>query len=449
MEVKMARTLTRRQFLNRVGIAVGGAAALTASDLGRPRRGFSQKKPVNLRMMWVEALPLQVAHIKQAVADYKTQSGVDVEISIIPAPEIFTKLQASIATGQPYDLAPVIFSADLAVLVGANQLVDLTDMINRIGKNDFGPYVLYPVNNRVYWFPYNYNVGFLYVRKDWLDEKGLKTPRTWDEELAAAKALTGGGRYGIVLPYSNDSGVMPSVSPIFWGNGMRVFDNEFNIILDSAKIKPRAVESLKFFAALSKHAPPGMETVNSTEMMAGFHSGVGGMFGFVGRVVHLMAEKNPSLLQKYDVCPLGFPTPNGQEYAGSLATKGFVVTKGPNAEEASRFLEWWIKNKYIDFILSAPVHLIPTLKSVMNSPKYRGDQFVKENWRAVKVQLDVIESGNLYGFDTEGPRLDLRPGKVHAARILNKMMQKVILSDVPPERAVDDAAKEMRDLIRS
>ncbi|AXK35773.1 sugar ABC transporter substrate-binding protein [Streptomyces armeniacus] len=59
----------------------------------------------------------------------------------------------------------------------------------------------------------------LYYNKDLLKKAGVEPPRTWDELRAAARELTGDGRYGLAFSASPDADGVYQFLPFFWSSG--------------------------------------------------------------------------------------------------------------------------------------------------------------------------------------------------------------------------------------
>lgn len=97
-----------------------------------------------------------------------------------------------------------------------------------------------------------------------------KPPKTWDELLAAAKALTKNGGYGIVLPSAK-----PGIITVF--NNSFIYSNGGAIIDDSGKVVIDSPQNLKTYTYLYKnliqYAPKGMTNMDQGAAEALFTSG--------------------------------------------------------------------------------------------------------------------------------------------------------------------------------
>jgi multiple sugar transport system substrate-binding protein len=361
--------------------------------------------------------------------------------------DLWPKLQASISAGRPYDIVTNGYVGQVCMLADQNRLEPLDDIIAKFGKDDFLPKILFEYKGKVWWFPYDYNPGFLYIRTDLFKEKNLKPPKTWNEMIAVSKALTEKERYGVAYCIGENGCNSLLWSPILWGNGVELFDRDWKVILDSPQMKPKAVEALNHWKELYRYMPSGMEAAGYAEMLSFFATGRVAIGVYAGRLVHYMKDKSPELLDKFQV--IGFPTKDGRKGAVGFGYDGFIVPKGPNSKAAKEFVLWFAENKMAEFNAALAVHLLPTQKSIYNNPKYREHPDSKRFWdAAIKPQYDLVSEGILGSVDTQGPHPDPRPGEVLNAGIIKDMAQSVVLKKVLPEQAIDEAAMRMREIMK-
>jgi len=425
--------------------------ALFVFTLGISSTAFCQKD-VTLRFLNCETDVNTVAYLNKIAAEWQQKTGVKVVIETVPEPESFTKIVASIKAGKPYDICNVMFIAHAVTLAAEGHILPLTSMIDRIGRNDFGPRILFPWKNEVWWMPYDYNFSVLFIRKDWFKEKNLTPPKTYDELMAAAKALTvdlnGDGkidRYGIALPLNRGGEMSFLSSPIFWGKGVRIFDDQWNFILDSPAMKPKVVESLKYYRDLYPYMPPGMISASWGDALAAFATEKAAIVPYPGRMIHHLEKFAPHLLDKYQV--IGFPSADGKTPATCFGYDGWFLTKGKNQKESMAFLEWLSTEKLIGFLHTVSLHYQPARHSIYKDPKWKEDPLLKKHWSAMEVMLDVMNNGIINSIDTDGPTMDVRPAKIWEAMIIPEMIQDVIVKKMEPEKALEVAAGKARKLL--
>lgn len=352
--------------------------------------------PAVLKLGWYETDPKAVAFINNVVPEYKAKTGVDVQPEVIASTELWPKLQANIGAGRAWDITQIGFMGFVRILIDQGQVEPLDDIIAKYGKDDFLPGIIPEYNGHVWWYPYDYNPGFLYVRTDLLRAKGIDLPvsPTWDQLLAAAKALKEGDRYGIALCMGEKECNGLLWSPLLWGNGVQLYDKDWNVILDSPEIKPKAVEALNYWKELYQYMPPGLETSTYADMLSLFATGRVGIGTYAGRMVHYMKDNSPDLLDKYKI--IGFPTKDGKKPAVGFGYDLFIVPKGPNSAAAKEFLAWFAENKTAELDAVLAAHYVPTQKSIYNNPKYRDSADAKQFWdTAIQPQYNLLNNSIL------------------------------------------------------
>ncbi|MEC9402735.1 MAG: ABC transporter substrate-binding protein, partial [Pseudomonadota bacterium] len=163
---------TRRQALKTMGIA---GAGLAASSLAAPALRAQGNKPI--RFLNCETGKDTLAFFSKVAKEYQEKTGVEVVIDSVPLGESFTKITNGIRSGTPYDVANVGFIGHVLLLAEQEQIVPLNELTD---EYQWGNNILFPIDNKVYWYPFDYNLALIYYRKDLYDTNGLSLPNTWD-----------------------------------------------------------------------------------------------------------------------------------------------------------------------------------------------------------------------------------------------------------------------------
>lgn len=131
--------------------------------------------------------------------------GIRIQAESIPwggGGDYDTRLYTALIAGNGPDAAMVKFQ-NMPRLMEMDALLPLDDRIaGWAGRGDISDdlWKLHRApDGKQYYVPLQYVVLYLYVRQDWLAEKGLPMPTTFDAFLSAAQALTGGERWGFGL----------------------------------------------------------------------------------------------------------------------------------------------------------------------------------------------------------------------------------------------------------
>lgn len=190
--------LTRRMFLK--GTAGGIAAALAAAGPGRMlSQGIYAPRHIRQNNTVIFAIQ-EFAHdaIRSVLPAFEADTGLTVQLEGGPVSgnEMLTRYSPAFASGtSPVDL----FSDaddDSPTFMRAGWVLPLNDIIPQETWDDFPPSMqdhiegFLSIEGERYRIPHEFAVGYFFTRKDWLDEKGLTAPTTWDEMVEVGKEFT-------------------------------------------------------------------------------------------------------------------------------------------------------------------------------------------------------------------------------------------------------------------
>jgi multiple sugar transport system substrate-binding protein len=299
----------------------------------------------------------------------------------------------------------------------------------------------------VYWYPYDYNLAWIYYRKDLYEKKGLSVPKTWADMLKNSQALNADGRSGSLFPIGSN-GATNWLSPGFmWAEGVKLFDDKWNVTIDNAEMAPKVAGYLDFFADLYKTMPSGTSQASFGEVLSNFASDKVAHSAYAGRMIEALERTSPALASQYGMTP--YMDSAGKAKAVNHGYDGWVVLKTPNSDEAMKFMKWFTENQYINFLHTAPLHFQPPRLDVYDDPRWRAHPLIEKHKDAVETMRSFITDKSiiLTSVDTEGPAPDLRPGKVFEAFVIPEMLQNRILKNMPAADCVKAAGEKMRKVI--
>ncbi len=233
---------TRRQALKTMGIA---GAGLAASSLAAPALRAQGNKPI--RFLNCETGKDTLAFFSKAAKEYQEKTGVEVVIDSVPLGESFTKITNGIRSGTPYDVANVGFIGHVLLLAEQEQIVPLNELTD---EYQWGNNILFPIDNKVYWYPFDYNLALIYYRKDLYETNGLSLPNTWDAFVQNSEALVQGRQKGALFPIGSNGATNWMSFAFLWAEGVKLFDDQWNVILDNDEMKPRVAAYLDFMTKL-------------------------------------------------------------------------------------------------------------------------------------------------------------------------------------------------------
>ncbi|HEY8370975.1 MAG TPA: sugar ABC transporter substrate-binding protein [Thermodesulfobacteriota bacterium] len=336
-------------------------------------------------------------------------------------------------------------------------LVPLDDVAQEIGLSDFPEELIIRIDGKIYDLPYTLgNFSTLWYRADLLEAKGLAVPKTWDEWLAAARALTDGDVYGTVFPAGKNRMTSLFFSSLFWSAGGTYFDKNLEVTFDKGDA---AVKALTFLKELAKYAPPGIASYSYNDMINTYLTGKIALDLYAPRLVANAASNRPDLIGKTRAAP----PPAGPSGVGVrfVNQNSFAIAServgAKNIQAAKTFLKYILTgDRAAEFSLTAYPHLIPPLKSVRNHP------LVQQGIPALKDRPDLAkmayDTSNSLDFENEaGARIvdgKVIPGvanpyigSIVARDIPALVVQRVVLQGQDPAEAVKWGAAEMRRIV--
>ncbi|WP_119166723.1 ABC transporter substrate-binding protein [Algihabitans albus] len=429
-------SVSRRSFV-KMGAAAGGMAFA-----GYAPAVVGQTK--ELRFLNSEPSKGSVTVLNQAAAAYESETGVKVLIDSVGPGEAWQKLQASIAAGQSYDVSSVLFSAHVSLLADAGQLVGLNDLI---AKHEWGPRILFPVEGNNYWYPFDYNLNWMFYRKDLYAEKGLKVPENQAEMLANCQALTEDNRFGTMHPLGSNSATQWMSLGYMWANQVSLLDDQFSVIVDDATNKPRMAAYLDFMKDLAPSMPPGMTQASFAEALAQYSSGQVAHAPYAGRLMEYLEDRVPELVENTGF--FTYPSAAGDSRAVNHGYDGWVVLDTPMAEESLKFMDWFTSNYYVDFLHSAPLHFQPPRLDIYEDARWRDHPMIQKHADLVAFMRNLLEDDSILirSVDTQGPTVDVRGGAIFESMAVPEALQNRILRDMPAGECVDACAESLREAL--
>lgn len=430
---------TRRSFLKTSAAVVGAGLAAPA---------VHAQSGITLRFLNNETSAASQAALKAACDAYEAKFGVKVIVDSSPISGSMEKAMAAINAGQSYDIMTASFIATVLEFVHAGVLVPLTDMVK---KYEWGRGAAWDYKGENWYYPFDYNLVMNYYRKDLYAEKGLKIPETSDQFLENCRALTvrDGSRVdfgGCVIPLASDSATNWASFGNMFAEGTQLFDKDWNVVFGQGENGARAARFLDLYAELYKTMPPSMNAVSYAQMMSLFATGKAGHTLYSGRLVEALEATNPALADKYGV--FASPGSTGQK-ALSYAFDGFCVFKTKQSEAALKFLQWFVDNYYVEWLLSAWMNNHPARMDIYEDKRWKNHPMIQKHWATMMAMKSFVEDDKilLKAIDTSGPTIDIRPCNVFNANVMPEMLQKKVLGNVSSADCVKAAAERIKSVI--
>lgn len=385
-----------------------------------------------------------VRALQQTINGFQREHpGVKVNLVNIPWSDIFAKWQTGIQSGDVPDVS--ISSAAFGASFNARGALEpLDEVVTAMGgEGAFAPTAKSFVemakhNGSFFAIPYVQNSVVLWYKKDLLQQAGLSVPKTWEELLTAAKTLTKGGTYGILMTSSKSYVTQHTFYSLMLSNGADIVDRETGqkVIFDS----PETVETLKFYKQLSQYSPPGASGYDRPEAQAAMTTGKIAMFIYGSWLGGPLSEAGPDVVASFGAAPV----PRNKGKGAFMGNTTLVVFKAAKHKaEAKAFVRYLMKDEnYLRYVLTDPSAFGPVTKAVLESAAYNDSAQVKA-LKGVVLDAAFAELPNAWVYGLPNPHA----GEIEGLNVLGDVVGRVVLENVPPETAARDGAAAMKQII--
>ncbi|GGD77922.1 ABC transporter substrate-binding protein [Paenibacillus nasutitermitis] len=288
-----------------------------------------------------------------------------------------------------------------------------------------GPMKAATYKNEIYGLPWEASPMAIYYNKTAFKEAGLdpeNPPKTWDEMHAAAKALTGKGKYGFA--YMGGWGGSFDWLPFFWQAGGELFDESGKDALFNSEAGLASANYL-FGMVKEKLTPPAALTWKTwDELNSAFGAGLTAMY-----------QSGPWSLQELKSNNLGFewgvfPSPAGKQQATVLGGTDWVIGKNTQAAEASY--------KWIEFITNKENMNVLSDINRVSARKDNNEQTIFSD-PAMKVFIESIAFAKA--------RPDLTAWSDIDYNVLQPSLMKIVMSNEDIKKTLDEAVKQANEIL--
>jgi len=357
------------------------------------------------------------------------------------------KILAAIQTKTVPDIA-MSYSGGAVTFAATGGLIPVTDIIEEHGKNDFPPSDIKTVSWKgEYWaVPDIDTIHVLWCRKDFLDEKGLKPPKTWDDLLSVAKALTEDtdkdgkiDRYGVAWALGGVDG--PEVIWAFMRtNDAEIFDENLNIIFNSKETK----ETYEFLKELHPYVWPGYVTMSETDVRLQIIDGKAAMgITSTSFIYDCIRAGKEEILEKFITVPIPIKKHYGTFHC---STHYFVFKDAKHKEVAKDFLKFMLEPDILaQYAAICPTGFIPATYSAQKNPLWRESPLVKKYWHL--IEPGVLQAPYM-SIPGAANRMNPYVGAIQARLILPKAFAKIITENVSVDEALKWAESEIRKVVK-
>lgn len=417
----------------------------------------------SLRFWTTEEQPERLAKQQEMAAQFKAETGTEVEVIPVSENELGTRATAAFAAG---DLPDVIYHTLQYALPWAEAgILDTdaaTEVIEDLGVDTFAPgaIAMAAFEDGTASVPVDGWTQMIVYRKDLFEANGLEAPTTFANVEAALAALHNPPEmFGFVAATKVDENFMSQVlEHVFLANGVTPVSSDGFAPLDEVK----TTEVLEFYKAIVEASPPGdLYWKQSREL---YFSGNAAMIIWSPFILDELAglrdsapptinddPTSPELASKTGVVTT-FAGPSNADGAAWGDVRYFGITADADTDAAMDFVKFSMDEGYTQTLSIAPEGKFPVRRGNAENPT----AFV-DAWSKLPVGVDrKAPLGDLYaqemideivgGLDV-AQRWGVKEGQLSlASKIINsQIINRVVREYLDGQVDASAAVKAMND----
>lgn len=383
--------------------------ALLAAGCGGDDSDGSGDGDGSITMWTVYDTSDRMAIMENVLADFTEQTGIEVELSGVSAPDLPQAMVSSAAAGELPDV--VVHGVELAsgwVDEGVLDPVAASEVVDELGADTFNESALEMVGSQdtegdYVTVPSDGWGQMIFYRTDLFDGGGTAPPETYEQVLSAAQQLDGqGGARGFALGSSGgDPFTMQVFEHIALANDCHLIDDG-EIALDS----PECEEAIQFYVDVNEYAPTGAGDVDTTR--ANYLAGQAAMMSWSPHLLDELAGLFPDtpltcdqcgndqqwLVERTTMLPV-LQGPSGDEPTQYGLTINLGITASADTDPSKELVKYLLSDGYMDFLSISPEGRFP----MRNGPEPDDETYV-DGWSKLRVgtaENKELTVGELYG----------------------------------------------------
>lgn len=381
--------------------ACGGGSSGSSGD-----SGGSSSKAITV---WIEEdLPDRVAATQRIVDAFTKTSGIKVKLVAVAEDQFNQILTSNAAAGKLPDVIGGLPLGQVRTL-SSNELVDtkaVASVVDGLGRGTFSDSALKLTadGDKQLAVPSESWVQLLVYRKDLFDKAGLAAPTTYDDVLAAAKALNSSGTAGFVgANVAGDAFTEQTFEEIALGNGCQLVNEGGDVTFGS----DQCVQALDFYGQLQqKYSVAGAQDVDTVR--AAYFAGKAAMMIWSSFVLDEMAglrkdalpscpqcRSDSAFLAKNSGVVTSVKGPSGSDPATFGEVTSWTIPTGAATDAATKFVTYMLTDGYEPWLEIAPEGKIP-----VRAGDKAGSTTYSDAWSKMDVGVDTkAPLSKFYGKD--------------------------------------------------
>ncbi len=427
-----------------------GAAGLAAGFALPALRGAYAQETATLRWWSPQSAPAQLEAYQAQIAAFEAANpGVKVVFEPTSDEGYPAQFAAAFASKQLPHVVTHLPSFAAQTYYAQGLLEPFDDVIQAIGPDKY-----FPGANDVYKAPDGRYVGtalgtaaanMLWIRTDLMEKAGIeKIPETWDELRDACQKMQTGGVYGAPLPYGLNSMTSLIIIGFIHQAGGQIFTPDLKMGIDTEE----TVKALDFYKSMRELCPPGATGYSWGESLTAFVSGATATGIYAGRVLQNVNDQNPAIAdfvtcRTYPTISKEVPPWTFNDFPTVFIPKGVE-----NMEEAKRFAAFLFEPEgYIRQLHGAPGHILPSLKTIAESPEYLANPIIQKYSEEVQLMAKAAAEGFNLGYESKEHQSNAKAGEVIGSNVLAEMVQRVCLNGEDAKTVVADTATKLEEIM--
>ncbi|PRY20586.1 extracellular solute-binding protein [Pseudosporangium ferrugineum] len=393
------------------------------------------------------------AALDSSIAAFAKATGTKIENSLVQADagDVVAKIDAEVKGGVARDLAFMTDSRFIAQFHGLGDLEDVTDVVKALTAKYGEPCAeaknFCVFDGKWYAIPYHFIGIGSFLRKDWMQEKGI-TPKdvySWEEIRDVCLAISDPGkrRFGWGMTVNRSGDANGTIEALINAYGGAIASNDGRkVTFDS----PETVQAVTFLGDIYTNPkykpmlPPGVASWTDTSNNENWLAGI---LGYTRNSFSVYADsktkKNPVYANTHVFSDCTGPATDKSLLLGQ--SQGFVVFKGAKNPALAKLLAQYLVSApaLVGVSKEAPGLVMPAWEKVWDAdPFFTSGDPGFPMLRTMSQQPLPLETKNGLKFPQKA---SAGQQAVVAAYVLTDMMQQVVQGTAPAQAVKSAHAK--------
>ena len=444
-----SRTMSRRAV---VGAATGGVAmalglrAADAAPFSAPT--LLRQEQTEIRFWHQEVVPKRVEVFQKFIDAFNAENT---DIRVVQESQgwdtAFSKLVSALTAGNPPDVM-LSLPALTMTMQSRGEIIPVDDIVESVNSNyTFVESQLTPFKYQdATWGVPMWGMTFLlHYRTDLMEQAGIANPpANWAEWLDASTKMTGGGKYGIILPANKNLFTTENFYTMMINTDGRIYGPDGKIAFSS----PETVEALTFYKDMVKAAaPPDAASLDWATWEQALLRGIGASTNAFSSWRQAMDETD--LKDMWSA--VAQPTKEGGKPGQIHYPNNFMVFKRAEEkkEAIARFTEFMHQPEINGEWLATmePTLYLPITEASQKADSFWSHPVITAHRPMVEKQLEVLPLGQLYGFEEPGA-YNPTVGEFEGSGVLGEIVQRMVIEDLDPQAAADFGQTRIEEVLK-